>query len=378
MLQTALQAGGPVAGQVTTVDEGSRPTVRKDLDWTQLQIGAEEGFVLSRLDGHTRVADLAAMTGLPASRVQEILQLLVAHGAVEVPLAAAQTVAAVRQAPAATARDLEAASPNEPMPSPTDEPGAQEEDSEDTDTEESRTERERDNANHRALFEKELRHLDPDVRASMAQTQTGNMLCALCLDPVPAVIAAVMDNPAVGLPHARLVAAHHKNPRGLEALARKSAFLAHRDVQRLLLRNDQLPDAMLLRICNQRRLVEVFKFNTDKNLPERTRTRARHAFRQKWQSSGGDERAEVIFKTEGRVLAMLTGLTMDGQTAQQLTSRQIHSPMLVQNLARFPATLPPVLAHLLKQPVCKRQPQLRAMVLQHPNVPSDIKRRGGA
>jgi hypothetical protein len=33
-----------------------------------------------------------------------------------------------------------------------------------------------------------------------------------------------------------------------------------------------------------------------------------------------------------------------------------------------------VLAKLLQQPMVRRQPQLRAMLLRHPNTPSDAKR----
>ena len=73
---------------------------------------------------------------------------------------------------------------------------------------------------------------------------------------------------------------------------------------------------------------------------------------------------------------MLAGMTFDGRMTSLLASRSIHSTLLIQNLARFLATPSVLLAKLLKQPTVRRQPQLRTMLLRHPNMPSDMKRRG--
>jgi len=48
--------------------------------------------------------------------------------------------------------------------------------------------------------------------------------------------------------------------------------------------------------------------------------------------------------------------------------------MLVRNLARWPATPPPVLTHLMRQAHVKRSPALRNLILRHPNAPSELKR----
>lgn len=48
----------------------------------QLPIGPEEAFVLSRVDGHTTEADIAAATGLDTSRVRESLERLLELGAI--------------------------------------------------------------------------------------------------------------------------------------------------------------------------------------------------------------------------------------------------------------------------------------------------------
>jgi hypothetical protein len=98
-------------------------------------------------------------------------------------------------------------------------------------------------------------------------------------------------------------------------------------------------------------------------------------FRQRFTAAAAEERVEVVWKTEGRILAALSGLTFDSRMTSILCSRTYTSVMLVQNLARFPAAPPPLLACLLRQPLVKRQPHLKNLLLQHPNTPSDAKRR---
>jgi hypothetical protein len=49
--------------------------------------------------------------------------------------------------------------------------------------------------------------------------------------------------------------------------------------------------------------------------------------------------------------------------------------MLIQSLARFPATPPQLIAHLLRQPLVKRQAHLKNQLLAHSNTPADAKRR---
>jgi hypothetical protein len=50
--------------------------------------------------------------------------------------------------------------------------------------------------------------------------------------------------------------------------------------------------------------------------------------------------------------------------------------MLIQNIARWSAAPPALIAHLLKQEAVRRQPQLRLLLQRHPNAPADT-RRGG-
>ena len=89
-----------------------------------------------------------------------------------------------------------------------------------------------------------------------------------------------------------------------------------------------------------------------------------------------EEKVELILNTEGRVLASLMGLSVDGRTAALLCGRTYRSPMLIQNIARWSAAPPALIAHLLKQEAVRRQPQLRMLLQRHPNAPADT-RRGG-
>jgi len=77
---------------------------------------------------------------------------------------------------------------------------------------------------------------------------------------------------------------------------------------------------------------------------------------------------------EGRCLALLVGLPLDGKSASLLCRRSLRSTLLIQNLARWPATPPAVLQHMFRQPVVMRSTVLKNQILRHPNVPSDLKR----
>src|SRR5207245_11504096 len=96
----------------------------------------------------------------------------------------------------------------------------------------------------RELYETSLRQLPPEERATRAKLADEPELSALCFDPLPAVIHALIDNPRLGLPQARLVASHHRTPAGLEALAARPAVAADAAGRRALLRSPQLSTAL--------------------------------------------------------------------------------------------------------------------------------------
>lgn len=208
-----------------------------------------------------------------------------------------------------------------------------------------------------------------DARAALASTAVEPELTALCFDPVPRVVRAVMENPRAGLAHARLIAAHHGNAVGLDALGEKPALVADTEVQRLLLRNPQTPVPLLQRLLARRRLTDVYNATQSRELPEKNRTSAMQTLRRRFTEVSAEERVDLIVRTEGRALAALSGLTLDGKTAALLCARTFTSMMLVENLARWPATPAPVVLHLLKQPLLRQLPQLRAMLKRHPNCP---------
>jgi hypothetical protein len=288
-----------------------------------LPLGSREGYVLSRIDGATDVDQLAQVTGLSAEEVRASLDHLVREGAIQPP---------------------------EPGPASAEPPGA----------------------THRQLFETRLHPRPEDERAHLAAVAADPELSALCFDPVPAVIHRVLENPRTGLAHARLIAAHHRNPVGLEALAARSAFLADREVQRLLLRNIQCPETVVRRLLGPRPLPQIHDTCQSHDLPERHRHTARGILRGRFATAPPDERVHLILATEGRVLGMLSGLALDGRSAALLCRRTFTSALLVENLACWPATPPPLIAHLLKQPLVRQSPTLKLLLRRHPNCPRNV------
>ena len=59
------------------------PCQKANLAFSELEIDAEEGFVLSRIDGSTTVAQLAQLTGLPVEKVEKSLGRLMEQGALQ-------------------------------------------------------------------------------------------------------------------------------------------------------------------------------------------------------------------------------------------------------------------------------------------------------
>jgi len=340
-------------------------------DWTpkpipaaslaRLPLTPEEGFVLSRLDGATPVRHLTALTGLPADRIQAILARLIAHGAVlNAPTPPAELPPPVRAA-------------EQPLPTPEDAL------TEDTPAEDEEPSTEDEGAEaaagtFRQLFERRLHPLAADERSRLARDAVDPELSALCFDSVPAVIHSVMENTRVGLAHARLIARHHANPVGLEALCGRAAFASDAGVRRWLVRNPQFPASLFRRLWAGRRLMEQFKVAVDRDVPEGTRRTARELLRSRFTTAPAEERVELILLTEGRVLGALSGMPVDGKTASLLCGRVYRSPMLIQNLARWSAAPPVLIAHLLKQEAVRRQPQLRQLLQRHPNAPADARR----
>jgi hypothetical protein len=229
--------------------------------------------------------------------------------------------------------------------------------------------------NHRKLFETTLHPLPAEEREQLAKTTSGPPLLALCFDPLPQVIGGIFENPQCGFPHARLVACHHRTPQGLDDVLRRAEFARDAQVQRHLLGNPMLNDAQLKRLLSPKRLDVVYKIALSRDLPEKNRAKVRLILRSKWSTADGEARAHLVFSTEGRALTLLVGLPFDSQTTTLLCARPYNSLVLIQNLARFSSTPPPVLQHLMKQPLVKRTPHVRTLIAQHQNCPADVKRK---
>jgi hypothetical protein len=228
--------------------------------------------------------------------------------------------------------------------------------------------------NYLAHFERVLSVLTIDERARIASLGHGIDLFALVYDKEPDVFRALWDNINVSNEHARFAAFHHRTAAGLDVLAQRGEFFKDPQVQRRVLRNPMVSEGLLRRILLPKRLIEIYKVSLDREAGERTRSSARNLLRNKFATTDSDDRMEIIWKTEGRALGSLSGLSIDSKTAALICARQIMSVAIVQNFTRFAATPPSVITHFLRQPLVKRQIHLRNALLKHPNCPSDAKR----
>jgi hypothetical protein len=340
-------------------------------DLRRLPITPEEGFVLSRLDVPLQTAEVAALTGFAPERAQEILTHLAKIGAIEggaedrgkepdlEPEQGQDT-----PEPGGSGGIPPGDAPSEESPEGADEPDPA--DDEPPAAEE---------ASYRRLYETKYRGTIVDDRIGAARLAKGRDLMALCLDPDAQVLFTVLENPSCALQHARYAARWHPTTPGLEAIGQRASFIGDPQVQRLLMRNIHLSELMTRRILGGKRMLDAYKASIDTDIPEKTRQFARSVLRAKFGTSQGEERAGIISATEGRVLQALTGLSLDGRATSLLCARTYTSALFVQNLARFGSCPPQLLAHLLRQPIVRRQNQLKTMILQHPNTSAEAKRR---
>lgn len=328
--------------------------------------------MLSVLDGTVDVKDLPALTSIPPERLEAVLEKLQSVGALETSALAPQPVPTFEEVPGELELiDEGPVDPSDVAPPPEEAQPAQEPEAEEP------IEEVAGEPGYRKLFEQEIHPLAVDVRVAMGRSESGATLLALCFDPEPRVIQAIMQNASAGLDHARLIAANHHNPAGLEHLTARAEIARDREVVRRLLRNVQTSDAQLRRILEPRPLREVFVVATSRDIAERSRVRSREILHAKFMRADPSERFDLVWNTDGRVLPLLTNAAFDARTTQMFCARTFTSVLLVQSLAKFRACPPMLLTHMLKQPLVRRQPGLRKLVLAHPNVPSEIRRRGG-
>ena len=394
---------------------------------------AEEGFVLARIDGRLSVSDLVALTGIEEPRVEQIVSRLASRGAValegpespssgylpdhgsnpQLPdsettsladfaavlgmdpsaFAAAESRRGVVEQPVPTALAQSRANYPAPDRAPESEPESGDQlievtgdeelievadedttrnaSADDAESEEARAAKEQD---YRKLYESRFHVLTVDVRVGLAKTAHGIDLLALCLDGDSRVVAAILENATCGLQHVRLIALHHRTSTGLEIVTRRNDFLRDMLVERRLLRNPMAGDTVLGRVFASKRVFQTYKIAIDRDVPELTRAKGRGFLRQKFGKAPPEERADLVIRTEGRCLILMTGCTFDAKTTSIMCGRPYNSVLFIQNLAKFSATPPALLAHLVKQPFVRKIPPLKKLLLQHPNMPGDVKR----
>jgi len=329
-----------------------KPRPRAGVDHLALPLDARQGYLLSLLDGTLDVPTLAVLMNLGEDAVTGMLEDLRQLGAVD----------SLRPEPAMVARPTPQVDP-EPSPDPEPEP--------DPDTPESEGEdplATSKAATHRQLFEQHLHARPQDERVAQAKVAVEPDLSAWCFDPTAEVIRAVLENPRVGGIHARLIAAHHRTTAGLEALGGRPAFTQDGGVRRALLQNPLLPPGLYRRLWSTRRLLDQYLVAISREAPEQIRAMARDVLRASFSQRAGEERADLILATEGRCLASLVGLTLDSHATAILCRRTYTSTLLVQNIARWSAAPPQLIAHLRRQDLVKRNPVLRQMLERHPNA----------
>ncbi|MBX3203633.1 MAG: hypothetical protein KF764_01130 [Labilithrix sp.] len=228
--------------------------------------------------------------------------------------------------------------------------------------------------NYREVYEKRWHELTVDQRVAGARVAKGADLLALCFDADPRVIGAILENAGCGLDHVRLIAFHHRTGTGLEVMARRQDWLRDLLVERRLLRNPMIGEVVLGRVMGPKRLFPTYKIAIDRDIPELSRIKCRGFIRQKWQTAPSEERADLVLRTEGRCLIIMSGCTFDAKTTAIMCGRPINSVMFVQSIAKFGSSPPSLLAHLMKQPFVRKSPPLKKMLLAHPNMPGDVKR----
>ena len=333
----------------------------KPFDMKALRLSPEEGFVLSRLDGPLSVKELVALTGIEEGRVVEIIEGLAAQGAVDVDREAAAVPVSAGE------EGMDEAAPEE-SPEPDDSDAEPAEDSEAAEQQAAGA------REYQKVYETVFHAMQRDERVAAALEAAGANLFALCFDPEPQVINSVLTNPRSSLEHARLIAMHHRTHVGLELVGRRSEYVSDSHVQRRLLANPQLSDNLLRKIINPKLLTDVYKIGVNREIPERSRVMTRELLQKKFMLASPDERAALLIRTEGRCLVLLVNCALDARTVQMLTSKTTYTVLFIQNLARWSATPPALLTHLLKQPVVRQNFGLKKMLLKHRNVPSEVKR----
>ena len=374
-----------------------KPKPNFALDFQHLELDPEQGYVLSRIDGSTTFRELVLLTGMTREAVRAVLLLLVRADAVLAENLPDELVTQTDADDLLNTLDEQfpvddLSGENTALDGPVIQTGSHNAGSADgaagiqdrAALEDLRSGEKAapsiasanaESASWSGVYRERWKDAPVAERIDAARRASSDELHAFCFDQNARVLRAVLENSQVGLSHARLLAAHHVNGAGLDALAKKNQFLRDGQVQRAIMRNAQLSEALLGRILQPKPLADVHRIALSRDVTERVRQQARKAFRSKFTRASAEEKVNLIVRSEGRCLTGLVGVALDGKSAALLSQRPIQSTLLVQNLVRWPSTPPPVLVHLSKQPVVLRSPPLKNLVLRHPNASAQLKRQ---
>gem|GEM_PF-7068280 len=354
-------------------------------DHRAVKLTPEEGYVFSRLDRPVLRSAIPALVGMPPEKAEAIVARLLAAGVLAVDGEVAATGAerppsgSRAVAPGAERRPSAAGavprSGTPPPASPRRRPSSPAPEAEGRASwcgplreSEPPGSIPQEAVAARELYGQAFRGLTPSARAAKAQHATGQELLALCHDPHPQVVLALLANAGFGPLQARIVAHFHQNATGLDLLARHGELLRDPDVQRALLGNPRLTPSLAERVHAAASLDALYQHASDPALPAEVRRALGPVLRARFDAATPRERADLVYWSEGKALAFVEGAPLDAETAAALGRRAITSTELVLRLASHPGTPRSLLVALDQQPLVAGRRDLRELIRRHPNA----------
>jgi|GEM_PF-2706200 len=214
-----------------------------------------------------------------------------------------------------------------------------------------------------------LRTLSVDERRSRSLVAQNEDLEALCHDPDPGVIYHLLKNPGFGLNQARLVAAHHSSFAGLDALAKRSNFMADEGVRGAFLKNALCPENLHQQIFQTMPLIKLFLYTHSPEIQEKARHVARRIYAARFRQDSPNEKIHLLIATGGRCLRVVGSGAIDSALAVAMKRRTDYSSELILALAHYADTPHELIAHLVKLPVVRHNNALFDSLRRHKNTP---------
>jgi len=99
--------------------------------------------------------------------------------------------------------------------------------------------------------------------------------------------------------------------------------------------------------------------------------------RARFPAADAEERVELIVRQKAAA-SRPWPVWRRRQDGALLCGRTYGSTLLIQNISRWPACPPALIAHLLKQEIVRRSQSLRLLLQRHPNAPASRAGRPGS